>query len=147
MIEQFLQTALEFLKEIWFQLNSQFGLEDTEAFKSLKPYLLQLQDNPTYMGISLAALFLVPYGLIKVRSIAKAREHKLDELMEEMEDEYDEDDPRRLRRAESELEEDEDEDSAKPLFATDGPSKYDADEDVLESLIIQNSMKMSKIRP
>ncbi len=136
MIEQFLQTALEFLKEIWFQLNSQFGLEDTEAFKSLKPYLLQLQDNPTYMGISLAALFLVPYGLIKVRSIAKAREHKLDELMEEMEDEYDEDDPRRLRRAESELEEDEDEDSAKPLFATDGPSKYDADEDVLESLII-----------
>ena len=59
MIEQFLQTALEFFKEIWFQLNSRFGLEDTEAFKFLKPYLIQLQDNPLYMGISLAALFLL----------------------------------------------------------------------------------------
>ena len=102
MIEQFLQTALEFFKEIWFQLNSRFGLEDTEAFKFLKPYLIQLQDNPLYMGISLAALFLVPYSLIKIRSISREREQKLDELMEEMEEEeYDEDD------------------TAKPLFADD----------------------------
>lgn len=121
MIEQFLQTALEFFKEIWFQLNSQFGLEDTEAFKFLKPYLLQLQDNPLYMGISIAALFLVPYTLVKVRSISKKRESKLDELMEEMEDdeddEFDEDDPRRLRRPEQEIEADDD--SAKPLFDND----------------------------
>jgi hypothetical protein len=136
MIEQFLQTSLEFFKEIWFQLNSQFGLEDTEAFKFLKPYLLQLQENPTYMGISLAALFLVPYGLIKVRSIAKAREHKLDELMEEMEDDYDEDDPRRLRRSEPELD-DEDEYTAKPLFATDSLNDDD-DEDALKPIIIDD---------
>jgi hypothetical protein len=71
MIEQLLQTSLDFLKEIWFQLNAKFGLEETEAFKFLKPYLLQLQDNPVYMGVSLAALFLVPYALIKVRSISK----------------------------------------------------------------------------
>ena len=115
MIEQYLQTALEFFKEIWFQLNSRFGLEDTEAFKFLKPYLIQLQDNPLYMGISLAALFLVPYGLIKIRSISSEREHKLDELMEEMEEEeeYDEVDPRSLRRPEPE----QDDDTAKPLFA------------------------------
>ena len=115
MIEQYLQTALEFFKEIWFQLNSRFGLEDTEAFKFLKPYLIQLQDNPLYMGISLAALFLVPYGLIKIRSMASEREHKLDELMEEMEEEeeYDEVDPRSLRRPEPE----QDDDTAKPLFA------------------------------
>ncbi len=119
MIEQFLQTSLEFLKEIWFQLNSQFGLEDTEAFKFIKPYLLQLQDNPIYMGISLAALFLVPYGLIKIRSISKKREQKLDELMEEMEDEYDDDDPRRLRRPEPEL----DDDAERPLFTTDTPGE------------------------
>ena len=101
MIEQFLQTAIGFFKEIWFQLNSRLGLEDTEAFKFLKPYLIQLQDNPLYMGISLAALFLVPYGLIKIRSISRDREQKLDELMEEMEEEedWDEDDPRRLRQA------------------------------------------------
>jgi hypothetical protein len=120
MIEDFLQMALEFSKEIWFQLNSQFDLENTEAFKFLKPYLIQLQENPLHMGISIAALFLVPYGLIKVRSISKQREQKLDELMEEMEeeeDEYDEDDPRRLRRAEPELETDEE--TAKPLFAND----------------------------
>ena len=118
MIEQFLQTALEFFKEIWFQLDSQFGLEDTEAFKFLKPYLIQLQDDPLYMGISLAALFLVPYGLIKIRSISREREHKLDELMEEMEEEeYDEDDPRRLRRPEPEL--NDEDDTAKPLFADD----------------------------
>ena len=115
MIEQFLQTALEFFKEIWFQLDSQLGLEDTEAFKFLKPYLIQLQDDPLYMGISLAALFLVPYGLIKIRSISREREQKLDELMEEMEEEeYDEDDPRRLRRPEPEP--DEEDDEAKPLF-------------------------------
>jgi hypothetical protein len=118
MIEQFLQTALEFFKEIWFQLDSQFGLEDTEAFKFLKPYLIQLQDDPLYMGISLAALFLVPYGLIKIRSISREREQKLDELMEEMEEEeYDEDDPRRLRRPEPEL--NDEDDTAKPLFADD----------------------------
>ena len=118
MIEQFLQTALEFFKEIWFQLNSRFGLEDTEAFKFLKPYLIQLQDNPLYMGISLAALFLVPYSLIKIRSISREREQKLNELMEEMEEEeYDEDDPRRLRRPEPEL--NDEDDTAKPLFADD----------------------------
>ena len=121
MIEQFLQTALEFFKEIWFQLDSQFGLEDTEAFKFLKPYLIQLQDDPLYMGISLAALFLVPYGLIKIRSISREREQKLDELMEEMEEEeYDEDDPRRLRRPEPET--DEEDDEAKPLFRDDEAS-------------------------
>ena len=121
MIEQFLQTALEFFKEIWFQLDSQFGLEDTEAFKFLKPYLIQLQDDPLYMGISLAALFLVPYGLIKIRSISREREQKLDELMEEMEEEeYDEDDPRRLRQPEPET--DEEDDEAKPLFGDDEAS-------------------------
>ena len=121
MIEQFLQTALEFFKEIWFQLDSQFGLKDTEAFKFLKPYLIQLQDDPLYMGISLAALFLVPYGLIKIRSISREREQKLDELMEEMEEEeYDEDDPRRLRRPEPEP--DEEDDKAKPLFGDDEAS-------------------------
>ncbi|MGY8760533.1 MAG: hypothetical protein ACKVK9_05290, partial [Nitrospinaceae bacterium] len=87
MIEQFLQTALEFVKEIWFQLDSRFDLENTEAFKFLKPYLIQLQDNPLYMGISVAALFLVPYALIKVKSNSRERERKLDELMEEMEEE------------------------------------------------------------
>ena len=121
MIEQFLQTALEFFKEIWFQLDSQFGLEDTEAFKFLKPYLIQLQDDPLYMGISLAALFLVPYGLIKIRSISREREQKLEELMEEMEEEeYDEGDPRKLRR--SEPEPDEEDDEAKPLFGDDEAS-------------------------
>jgi hypothetical protein len=102
MIEQFLQTALKFVKEIWFQLDSRFDLENIEAFKFLKPYLILLQDNPLYMGISVVALFLVPYVLIKVKSNSRKRERKLDELMEEMEkeEEYGEDDPRRLRRPE-----------------------------------------------
>ena len=101
MIEQYLQVALEFFKEIWFQLDSQFGLEETEAFKFIHPYLLQLQDNPTYMGIAFAALVLVPFGLYKVRSISRERERKFDDLMEEMEedeDKLDEDNPARLRR-------------------------------------------------
>ena len=89
MIEQYLQVALEFVKEIWFQLDSQFGLEETEAFKFIHPYLLQLQDNPTYMGIAFAALVLVPFGLYKVRSISRERERKFDDLMEEMEEDND----------------------------------------------------------
>jgi hypothetical protein len=130
MIEQYLQVALEFVKEIWFQLDSQFGLEETEAFKFIHPYLLQLQDNPTYMGIAFAALVLVPFGLYKMRSISRERERKLDDLMEEMEedeDELDEDDPARLRRPTLEDEEtaaaldayeegDDEDDEDKPLF-------------------------------
>ncbi len=125
MIEQYLQIALEFVKEIWFQLDSKFGLEETEAFQFIQPYLLQLQDNPTYMGIAFAVLILVPFGLYKVRSNARERDRKLDELMEEMEEEedeeYDEDDPRRLRRPapaeEAETHEiEDDEEGDKPLF-------------------------------
>ncbi|MFT4578850.1 MAG: hypothetical protein ACI8PD_002127 [Nitrospinales bacterium] len=127
MIEQYLQVALEFVKEIWFQLDSQFGLEGTEAFKFIHPYLLQLEDNPTYMGIAFAALVLVPFGLYKVRSISRERERKLDDLMEEMEedelDELDEDDPSRLRRpapddeeTTSEVDDEDDEEDDKPLF-------------------------------
>jgi hypothetical protein len=128
MIEQYLQVALEFVKEIWFQLDSQFGLEETEAFKFIHPYLLQLQENPTYMGIAFAALVLVPFGLYKMRSISRERERKLDDLMEEMEedeDEMDEDDPARLRRPTLEDEEtaaaldayeEGDDDEDKPLF-------------------------------
>ncbi len=86
MIEQYLQVALEFVKEIWFQLDSQLGLEETEAFKFIKPYLLQLRDNPMYMGIAFVALVLVPFGLYKVRSISRERERKIDELMEEEDD-------------------------------------------------------------
>jgi hypothetical protein len=105
MIEQYLQVALEFVKEIWFQLNSQFGLEKTEVFKFIQPYLLQLQDNPTYIGIAFASLVLVPYGLHKIRSISRQREQKLEDLMEEMEDdEINEKDPARLRRPNPEVE-------------------------------------------
>ncbi|MBL4665466.1 MAG: hypothetical protein JKY23_05920 [Nitrospinaceae bacterium] len=133
MIEQYLQVALEFVKEIWFQLDSQFGLEETEASKFIQPYLLQLQDNPTYMGIAFAALVLIPFGLYKVRSISRERERKLDDLMEEMEeDELDEDDPSRLRRpvpaeeVETSTAEEDDEEDDKPLFEAedDEPPPY-----------------------
>lgn len=137
MIEQFLQTALEFVKEIWFQLDSRFDLENTEGFKFLKPYLIQLQDNPLYMGVSVAALFLVPYALIKVRSISRERERKLDELMEEMEDEeeeYDEDDPRRLRRSEPEANVEVDDDTEKPLFGNDDNDDTPSYMDVLDEM-------------
>ncbi len=136
MIEQFLQTALEFVKEIWFQLDSRFDLENTEAFKFIKPYLIQLQDNPLYMGISVAALFLVPYALIKVKSISRERERKLDELMEEMEeeDEYDDDDPRRLRRPEPGANAEVDDDSEKPLFGNDDDDDTTSYMDVLDEM-------------
>ena len=86
MIEQFLQASVDFAKEIWFQLEYRFHLEDTEAFNLLEPYLIQVQDNPLYLAASLAALFLVPYTLLKVRSLSRDRERKLDELIEEMEE-------------------------------------------------------------
>ena len=49
MIEEYLQVALELFKEIWFQLDSILGIEETETFKLIKPYFLELQDNPSYM--------------------------------------------------------------------------------------------------
>jgi hypothetical protein len=100
MIEHFTQMALEFMKEIWFQLDSRFDLKNTDTFEFVKPYLIQLQESPTYLWTFLATLFLVPYSFIKIRNLLRKRERKLDELIEEMEGEeiYDEDDPRRLRR-------------------------------------------------
>ena len=90
MIEQYLQVGLELFKEIWFQLDSILGLEETAAFKLIKPYFLELQDNPTYMGIAFAMLTLIPLGLYKARSIARERERNMEELMEEMDkEEYD----------------------------------------------------------
>ena len=103
MIEQYLQVAIEFIKEIWFQLNTMFGLEETQAFKFLKPYLIQIQDNPIYMAIAIASLLLIAYSIYKVVSISQKREKKFNELMDEMEEEEEEEeeidinDPRRLR--------------------------------------------------
>mgnify|MGYP003322362864 CR=1 FL=1 len=87
MIELYLQAALEFLKEIWFQLDSILGLEETEAFKLIKSYLLELRDTPTYMGIAFALLTLILLGLYKARSIAREREPKVEKLIEEMDEE------------------------------------------------------------
>ena len=101
MIEQYLQVAIEFIKEIWFQLNTMFGLEETQAFKFLKPYLLQVQNNRTYMAIAIALFLLIAYSIYKVISISQKREKKFNELMDEMEEEEEEidiNDPRRLRR-------------------------------------------------
>ena len=105
MIEQYLQVAIEFIKEIWFQLNTMFGLEDTQAFKFFKPYLLEVQHNSPYMVIAIALLILVPFSIYKVISISQRREKKFNDLMDEMEDEEDQEeeidinDPRRLRRS------------------------------------------------
>ena len=63
MIEEYLQVALELFKEIWFQLNSILGLEETAAFKLIKLSLLELQDTPTYMVIAFAMLILILLGL------------------------------------------------------------------------------------
>ena len=78
-IEQYLQFAIQFIEEIWLQLNTMFGLEETQAFKFLKPYLLQVQDNPTYMGIAIALMALLPYSLYKIISIPRKRRKKLNE--------------------------------------------------------------------
>ena len=92
MIEQYLQVALELLKEIWFQLNSLLGLEETIAFKLIKLYLLELQDTPIYTGIAFAMLVLILLGLYRARSIVRERERKkVEKLIEEMDEEdYDE---------------------------------------------------------
>ena len=91
MIEQYLQVGLELFKEIWFQLDSILGLEETAAFKLIKPYFIELQDNPTYMGIAFAMLTLIPLGLYKARSIVRERERKMEKLIEDLgEEEYDE---------------------------------------------------------
>ena len=79
MIEQYLQFAIQFIAEIWLQLNTMFGLEETRVFKFLKPYLLQVQDNPTYMGIAIALMALLPYSLYKIISIPRKRRKKLNE--------------------------------------------------------------------
>ena len=68
MIEQYLQIAIEFLKEVWFQLDSRLGIGETQFFQFIKPYLLQLQDNPAYLGITFASIILIPFGLYKIKN-------------------------------------------------------------------------------
>ena len=121
MIDQYLQVAIEFIKEIWFLLDNAFGLEETQAFKFLKPYLLQAQEKPTYLLIAFFLLVLLPYILYKIKRISSERERKLDALIEEMEEEEEIDinDPRRLRRPDQD-------DKPKPL-ATENNSKDKTD--------------------
>jgi len=123
MIDQYLQVAIEFIKEIWFLLDNAFGLEETQAFKFLKPYLLQVQEKPTYLLIAFFLLVLLPYILYKIKRISSERERKLDALIEEMEEEEEEEidinDPRRLRRPDQD-------DKPKPL-ATENNSKDKTD--------------------
>jgi len=91
MIEPYLQAALEFLKEIWFQLDSILGLEETETFKLIKLYLLELQDTPIYIAIVFSMLILITLGLYKATGIARERERKVEKLIEEMDkEEFDE---------------------------------------------------------
>ena len=78
MIEQYLQFATKFIKEKWLQLNAMFQLEETQTFKFLKPYLLQAQDNPAYIGIAIA-LMAILYSLYKFISISRKRKNKLNE--------------------------------------------------------------------
>ncbi len=85
------------------RLNSQFGLENIEAFKFLKSYFTQLQSNPLHMGIALAAFFLIVYGLVKINSISREHEHKSDKPIEETGRRYDEDDSKKLHRHAPEL--------------------------------------------
>ena len=124
MIDQYLQVAIEFIKEIWFLLDNAFGLEETQAFKFFKPYLLQVQDNPIYMVIAIALMVLLPYSIYKVVSISQKREKKFNELMDEMEDEEDEkeeidiNDPRRLRRSDQD-------NGEKPVIKEDSNNEED----------------------
>ena len=88
MIEQYLQVTLELLKEIWFQLDSLLGLEETVAFKLIKLYLIELQDTPIYKGIAFTMLALILIGLYRAKSIVRERERKKAEnVMEEMDEE------------------------------------------------------------
>ena len=80
MIEQYLQFAIQFIEEIWLKLNTMFGLEETKAFKFLKPYLLQVQDNPTYMGIAITLMALLLYSLYKIISTPRKRRNKFNKL-------------------------------------------------------------------
>ena len=107
MIEEYLQVIIEFLKEVWFQLDSMFGIGESQAFQSIKPYLLLLQNNPVYLGVTFASLIFIPLGLYKIRSNVREQNRKLEELLDEMEseealeEEYKDGDPRRLRRSDS----------------------------------------------
>jgi len=91
MIEPYLQAALEFLKEIWFQLDSVLGFEETKAFKLIKSYLLEFQDTSTYMALAFATLILISLGLYKTKRIARERECRMEKLMKEIDkEEFDE---------------------------------------------------------
>ena len=143
MVQQFLQTALEFLKEVWFQLNSRLGLENTEAFIFLKGHLLQIQGNLRYMGISIVALFLVSFTIYKIRSNSKEREQKLYGLLEEIKDEeeYDEGNPKRFLQPESEL--DDNNDLENFLFASGESTSPSYMEDIIddERIVLEKDLE------
>ena len=59
MIEQYLQVALELFKEIWFQLDSILGLEETEAFASVEA--VENSVNMSYESIEIPAFTLFAF--------------------------------------------------------------------------------------
>ncbi len=78
-------TIIDLLEKILFQLNLLFDLENTTAYLILKPFFRNIAQDPLVFIITLMAIFLIPYVMIRVRRNTVIQGEKAEKLLKKLE--------------------------------------------------------------
>ena len=78
------ETIIDFLEKILFQLNLLFDLENTTAYLVLKPFFRNVAQDPLVFIITVLAIFLIPYVMIRVRRNTVIQGEKAENLLKKL---------------------------------------------------------------
>jgi hypothetical protein len=81
------ETTIDLLEKFLFQLNLLFDLENSTAYLVLKPFFRNIAEDPLVFLVTLSALFLIPYIMIRVRRNTVTQGKKAEKLLSELETE------------------------------------------------------------
>ena len=81
------EATIDLLEKFLFQLNLLFDLENSTAYLVLKPFFRNIAEDPLVFLVTLSALFLIPYIMIRVRRNTATQGKKAEKLLKELETE------------------------------------------------------------
>ena len=81
------EIIIDSLEKIWFQLNLLFDLENSTAYLVIKPFFRNIAGDPLVFIVTLLALFLIPYVMIRVRRNTVVQGKKAERLLNKLEKE------------------------------------------------------------
>jgi hypothetical protein len=84
-MDSFRETMIDFLEKFLFQLNLLFDLENSTPYIVLVPFLRNIAQDPLAFFITMLALFLIPYVMIRVRRNSVTQGEKAEKLLKKLE--------------------------------------------------------------